>query len=253
MKLVSFLYADWMSEEEIQISEFSDRIWVPNRIFQRWMNEEDVGSVVIVELDGGSKQVSACMYGAHSRHENVIYAPTWICHELKVSGEPPVNEDDEDDDEDDAIEMIRMRPDQCTFLKIQPFTSAHIHTSELLQESAEDVLSRGLESYTCIKKGQVLTIRLQTGDLLGFEVLEASPDYSELLCIRAGEIELDLLPPLDLPEPEPVQPEPEPVQPEPEPVFVPEPVPEPAPIPETREERRRKMAAAALARIACQN
>jgi len=242
MKLVRLLYADWMSESEIQENENSDRIWVPNRVFQRWMNEEDVGSLVIVELDSGIKKVGACMFGAHSGENNVIYVPSWICHEMKVSGEPPC-----DDDVEDAILMLRKRPHQCTFVKLQPFTSAHLHASEQLDEPAEDILSRGLEAYTCLSKGQVLTVQLPTGEVLGMEVLDANPE-ADLVCIRAGEIELELMPPLDLLENELEAAQP--VVPEPTPVPEPAPEPMPASVSETREERRRKMAAAAMARLA---
>ncbi len=274
MKLVNILFADWMSEAEIQEHQLSDRIWVPRRIFERWMREEDAGSLVIVELDGGAQKVPVCMYAPHCGGNNVIYVPEWVCSELKVSGEPPSiryrdDEDDEDNDDgseavedndgseavednDDAIIPIRKRPHQCSFVKLQPFTSAHIHAAEQLEEPAEDILSRGLEAYTCLRKGQILSILLQTGEVLGLEVLEAQPE-TDVLCIRAGEIELELLPPLDLLEQELERCEPysqpitEPTQLEESQQIIAE--PEPVQPQETREERRRKLAAAALARF----
>lgn len=239
MKVLSLLYAHWLSEEQIQEHQCSDRVWVPTHMFQRWIMEEDVGTVVIATLE----HIGVCVYGAHSGATNVLYAPEWICRALKVSGEP------KEEDADDYILPIRAKPPQCTFLKVQPLTSAHVRLAEQELIPAEDILSRGFERYTCWSAGQSLQLLLTSGDILEVEVMESHPPGNELYCLRGGEIEMDLLTPLDsLPDPESlVLPISVPV--EELPLKQEEP---PAPKEESHEEKRRKMAAAALARLSSQ-
>lgn len=249
------MYCDWLSEEEIQIHQCSDRVWAPKKMFERWLLEEDAGAVVIVNLHG----IPACMYGPHSGEGNVLYVPDWMCAALHVSGEP-------DDQGDDYITPMRGTPNMCTFVKVKPTTSAHIDAAQDLDEPAEDILSRGFEQYTCIRQGQVMNLRLPTGEVLEVVIEEAKPENNDFLCIRSGEIEMELLPPTDLIEKtlaalsEP--PLPEPPVPEPE-------LPTTHPthhsthfqgeghvlssdvqtVPESREERRKRMAEAATARL----
>ncbi len=245
MKILSLLYAHWMTEDEIQEHQCSDRIWIPSHMFRRWLTEEDEGTVVIATLD----TVGVCVYGPHSAASTAIYAPDWVCRALKVSGEP-----EEDEDADDYIMPIRARPPQCTFIQVQPFTSAHIRAAQETLQPAEDILSRGFERYTCWSVGQSMQLLLESGDILEVDIIGAKPENQNLYCIRGGEIEMELLAPLDAIEEEQLPNEvPEIAAPEiaaPEPV-VPEPVvPEiPAPKEESHEEKRKKMAAAALARL----
>ncbi len=235
MKIVSLLYADWIREEELAAHQHSDRIWLPAHMFQRWLLEETEGSLVIADLGG----VGVCVYGPHGGDANVLYAPEWICQALHVSGEP-------EPEGEDYIVPLRVLPAQCLFVKLQPHTSRHIEIAESTQMPAEDILARGFEQYTCLQKGKSITLHLENGDELTVDVLGTLPDTEDILCIRAGEIELELLPPLDLLQstldackfvaaPAPV-----------EPVQQPQPQPQPQ---ESREERRAKLAAAALARF----
>jgi hypothetical protein len=235
MKILSLLYADWIREDELAAHQHSDRIWLPAHMFQRWLLEETEGSLVIADLGG----VGVCVYGPHGGDTNVLYAPEWICQTLGVSGEP-------EPEGEDYIVPLRVRPAQCLFVKLQPHTSRHIEIAESTQMPAEDILARGFEHYTCLQKGKTITLHLESGDELTVDVLDTLPQTDDILCIRAGEIELELLPPLDL------------LQSTLDAckfVAAPEPVHEPAPEPssESREERRAKLAAAALARLTTQN
>jgi hypothetical protein len=178
-----------------------------------------------------------------------------MCAALHVSGEP-------DDQGDDYIVPMRAKPNMCTFVKVKPTTSAHIDAAQDLDEPAEDVLSRGFEQYTCIRQGQVLNLRLPTGEVLEVVIEEAKPENNEFLCIRSGEIEMELLPPTDLIEKtlaalsEPPLPEP-PVPEVPASthfqgegrVLSSEVSSEVQSVPESRDERRKRMAEAAMARL----
>jgi hypothetical protein len=254
MRILPLSYHPSLSLTEVAQHECSDRIWVPKFMFERWMSQEDdVGSVVIVKLE----QVAACMYGFHAGPRHIIYAPTWMCEELGVLG------GDIEDDEDDYIVPLRFHPKQCAFLQLQPFTSDHLH----MGVDPEQALVKGFEQYTCLKHGQTMTLLLEGDVHVMVTVVETQPSDGEPLCIRNGDIALDLLEPFDVAVPEPVapasQPQSEPVAPasqpqpqSPEPPATasqPQPQsPEPAtasqPQPQSKEERRALLAKAAMAR-----
>jgi hypothetical protein len=255
MRVVPLCYASFLTSEQVDHHECSDRIWVPRHMFERWLTAEDAGSVVIVKL----QDVAACIYGPHGEAEDILYAPTWMCSTLRVSLDPPM--EDEDLAIDDYIEPLRFRPDMCTHVKLQPHTSDHIRLVEEMGVSVEDVLSRALEEYTCLMEGQTLTLHLENGSVLTVDVLEALPrptDGMTPLCIRSTEITLDLEAPLDRPAtPLPTRP----VGGSPPPWFtvptlpstplqpLPPSPPSPPPMP-SKEERRALMAAAAMRRLA---
>lgn len=229
MRIVPLTYCSFLSEEEVLRHECSDRIWVPQAMFERWLLAEDVGSVVIVRIE----HMIACMYGPHADSNLRIYAPTWMCRELGVSLDLP-------EEEDAYFEVERIQPDLCRFLQVQPHTSDHLYAGD-----PEETLSRAFEEYTCVSPGQTLTLRLPNGICMEATILTSEPTEGPL-CIRNAEITLDLLQPLDA-IPEPPAPEPllEPVHPiQPEPTTFPAPVVMPS-----REERRALYAAAALQRI----
>lgn len=231
MRLIPLCYCPTLSEEEIYRHECSDRIWVPQHVFERWLLAEDVGSVVIVSVEG----VPACMYAPHGGPSNVIYAPMWMCEELGTL----VTEDDADAAEDHYITLERLQPAMCTFLKVQPHTSAHLPAivgGAGGDEMPEDTLSRAFEEYTCLREGHTMMLHLPCGNRMFVTVAEALPQAQGPLCIRNTEIAMDLLEPLDTP-------------PAPEPVPEPETAPEPEPVQETREERRERLYKAAMARL----
>jgi hypothetical protein len=243
MRIIPLCYCPTLSEDDIYRHEASDRIWVPTHVFERWLTAEDAGSVVIVSLEG----VPACMYAPHAGPRNVIYAPMWMCEELHVSLDPPG-----EDEDDDLIMPERLQPSMCTFLKVQPHTSDHLPScvgGSGGDAMPEDTLSRAFEEYTCLREGQTMLLRLPSGDRMFVTIVEAHPSDSPSnpLCIRNTEIAIDLLEPLDAPQPQ----QPQPPQPQPE-ALIPEPFlpqPEPEKPTETREERRALLARAALARL----
>ncbi len=236
MKIRSILHTDHIFEDDLATHECSDRIWVPRRMFERWMAEEDAGTIVTLQLD----EVYGCMYAPHSGPHDTLYVPNWMCRALRT---PEVAESKEDDT-DDYIVPIRCRPEVCMFLKVQPHTSEHIINQT---ESPEDVLARGFDAYTCINEGQTISLRLESGLTMDVTIMEAHPANKRPLCIRAGEIALELMAPFDIPDPDP---EPEPVVARPPTPPVPEEPEIPKPL--TRDEisaRRERMAAAAMARF----
>lgn len=246
MRIISLSYCPNLSEEDIYRHECSDRIWVPRHVFERWLTAEEVGSVVIVQLEG----IPACMYAPHNGPRNVIYAPNWMCEELGISMDAP------EDDEDDYIVPERLQPSMCTFLKVQPHTSDHLPScvgGSGGNAMPEDTLSRAFEEYTCLREGQTMMLHLPSGDRMFVTIVEAQPAGQGPFCIRNTEIAIDLLEPLDRPTPSVVVPEESVplsyVAPE---ELAQQPEPQPQQPTETREERRALLARAALARLGTQ-
>ena len=210
MKLRSLLYCDSITEEDLLRHEHSDRIWLPRHMFERWLSEEEVGTIVTAKLE----DIAVCMYGHHEGPPDTLYAPTWICIALGAGEET----------EDDYIVPIRFKPEMCTFLSLQPHTSHHLKTAM----EPEECLAIGMEQYTCIQKGQTLSLRLVSGEVQEVTVVDVFPETEEPVCIRnpVGDLELslELLPPLDAPIPLP------PVDPPVDPPM--NPPADPAPTPE---------------------
>lgn len=201
MRILPLCYCEQLVGDEVLQHEASDRVWVPRPMFERWMDAEEIGSVVVLRLE----RQAACMWAYHTGDPNTIYAPTWMCEALGVPLDP--FDDDVDyegadayDPLDQGIVPIRYKPAMCTSVVLQPHTSAHLHVPN---ETPDEALSRGFENYTCLTQGQTMTLRLTNGEEVVVTVVEAHPQPTKEgakpkpLCIRSTEVVLDLLPPLD--------------------------------------------------------
>lgn len=206
MRVLPLCYCEQLTAEDVLQHEASDRVWVPKPMFERWMDAEDVGSVVIFRMDNQA----ACMWAYHASDTNTIYAPTWMCQALGVPMDPfedvvdyeGSDVDDDYDPCDQGITPIRYTPAMCTSVVLQPHTSAHLCVPD---ETPDEALSRGFENYTCLTEGQTMSLRLTNGETVTVTVTEAHPRPTKgapkPLCIRnpsgALDVVLDLLPPLD--------------------------------------------------------
>ena len=239
MRILPLLYCPSLTEDDIYRHECSDRIWVPQHTFERWLLAEDVGHVTMVSLEG----IPACMYAPHTGARNVVYAPTWMCEELRVSLDPT-------EEEDDYIVPERIQPPTCTFVRVQPHTSDHIPTS-CDDPMPEETLSRGFEEYTCLREGQTLALHLPSGTHMFVTIVEAEPKGGPVY-IRSQEIQMDMLEALDTPGQASAPEEASQSLSLPfssDTPTVPTPPTPPTHPPESREERRQRLANAAMARL----
>ena len=102
---------------------------------------------------------------------------------------------------------------ECWHNILQPHTSDHLSAAVT---SAEDFFRDACENYSCLQAGE--TIPLWVGKQIDVTIQGLEPAGTEPLCIRNCEIELELLPPLDMPLPAPpVLTAPSAVEPEPQP------------------------------------
>ena len=233
MRVLPLFYLENLTDEEIEEHECSDRIWLNKTEFELWLSEPGVVSLLELKNSVDQKVVGAVYSIHHSEEQDVVYIPNWMYKQLEL---------------DDIVEVSRFVPSLCSGLTIQPRTSDH-----LILEDPELTLRNAFENYSCLTSGQ--EIPLWIGYTFYVTIAELKPTQGTL-CIRNCELELDLLPPLDSINAEPVQ-EQEQVEPEPESVI--EPVPELEPVQGTilggtiQQKSRRELAAEAALRRMVQN
>jgi len=215
MHISPIIYLEHLSDSEISEYECSDKLWLPPRMFEYWVTQSEVGVPTILQLKNGVEQTAVGL--AHMPHRNknnddTIYVPQWMYNLLEC---------------DDTVEITRFQPSMCTGLTIQPHTSDHIHAKD-----PQEYLRNAFEHYSCIMDGLTLPLwvvddEATTGHMFLVNIAATRPAKdAEPLCILNCELELELLAPLDLPPPPPVQ-EPAQVQ-EPEPAQEPAQVQDPA-------------------------
>lgn len=204
MHIKSLIYMGHLSDDDIAMYECSDKLWLPRQSFEYWITRSDVGVATILKLKNGVEQTAVGLaYKPHMNDEeyDTVYAPQWICDML---------------DCDENISVARYEPSLCTGLTIQPHTSDHIRAAD-----PQEFLRDAFEAYTCIQEGMTLPLwviddETKLGHTFTITITNTRPLIEEPVCIRNCEVELELLPPLDLPIPPPKPPTPEP-EPEPEP------------------------------------
>lgn len=185
MRIQPILYLEHLTDEETQQYECSDKFWLPRRLFETLVGDAPSGVTVIVKLINVIEQY--IVGTPHSVHHNldadeVIYVPSWMYDTMIV-------------DEDIRVETIN--PGLCTRLMISPHTSDHIHA-----EDPQELLRTAFENYTCLQVDQEIPLWIGTKQLK-VTIQGLQPDTLDPLCIRDVEIELELLPPLDMPWPPP--------------------------------------------------
>ena len=207
MRLLPLLYNEHLSESEVEKLNCSDHIWISNNLFRRYMESAEPGIATIVRLSNFGQSVFAAVYSMHTNDEDIIYVPHWMYTKL--------------DYDTDEVEIEHVMPNLCTRLQLQPHTSDHLHCKDP-QEAFRDAF----EAYSCLEKGDTIPIWLDGKAVdVTIQGLEPAEQATQPLCIRNCEIELELLPPLDmpLPPPPPILPPasegPVPILPEPQNTF----------------------------------
>lgn len=224
MQVQSLYYLGSLSDDDITRHECSDRIWVPQAVFERFTAVE--GPAVVRLENSVSQHVSALIYAVHYNDPHTIYAPSWICAELLH-------------DLDD-IELTPIHPVVGQQITIVPHTSDYL----VVGEDPITVLRDGFEQYTCLVRGMDYQIWLGS-HAFTITITDMLPAGEEVILIRGHELELELLQPLDRPITPPFRVSSPPSSPPPdeEPILLPEPVPSQPSL-----EERRTLAAAAARR-----
>lgn len=179
MRILPLLYLEHLTEEEIDEHECSDRIWLPSREFERYIQESEPGVVALFRIVNAVEQsVVGTLYNPHTQDTDTLYMPQWMISCLDL---------------DDSVTLELVQPSLCTRIVLQPHTSEHIHA-----EDPQELLRDAFERYTCVTSGS--TIPLWVGTPMDVTIVSVFPESDAPLCIRNCEIELELLRPLDMPE-----------------------------------------------------
>lgn len=188
MKVAPICFLSSLTDEDIAKHNCSDRIWLSQRHFEDYMRSAEAGIAVILLIENGVGALAyGAVYGVHneSECENTVYLPEWMYALLA---------------ENDDVTLTQVSPSMCTSLTVQPYTSDHINAPD-----PQQLLTEGFEYYTCITRGEERPIWL--GDhCFMVNIVDVAPAPNVTVCIRNCEINLDLLPPLDLPPPAPPAP-----------------------------------------------
>jgi hypothetical protein len=186
MKVRPLFYLQSLSEDELERHACSDRLWLPQSDFERYMLAADTDSVVTLRLKGGRGAVVGAVYGAHFDDPDVVYVPYWMYERLGAEGV------------EDEVEVERFFPLLGTSVTLLPHTSDYL----ALGDDPQETLREGFEQYTCLTRGETYDIWLGA---FSFKVTlqDLTPDETNVILIRNRTLGLHILPPLDAPLPMP--------------------------------------------------
>lgn len=194
MRVLPLLFAEFLTDDDIEEFECSDRIWVPKHIFERWVRLSEPGVAMLAKLENTVGQFAiGVVQDVHYDGADIMYVPQWMSRRLADS---------------DDVTLDNYEPNLCTGLTIQPHTSDHVTADD-----PQVYLRDAFERYSCLIPGQ--TVPLWVGPsqqnpafhTMHVDIATLRPLNDDPLCIRNCEIELELLPPLDTPIPPPPRPE----------------------------------------------
>lgn len=233
MEVQPIIYLEHLTDDEIAKHECSDRIWLPRGQFEYWTSQMEPGVLSVLRITNsvGQSVVGTPFAMHHNTAPATIYIPQWMLSCLECDY--------------DSVRVERISPGLCTQITIQPYTSEHLQCDDPLE-----ALRDAFENYSCIQAGSTIPLWIGTmASAVKVDVNSTSPSNTDPLCIRNGTLDLELLRPLDYPI-TPMPRPPTPIPPEVLPILTHEVSPA-APVvqPLTREERRNRAAAAAMARM----
>lgn len=161
---------DLLTEEEVEVGNCSDRIYVSAHYFTQWLDNK---AVALLLSNAVEQEVAGTMFHAHTKEQDVVYVPDWMLHSLEYDHE-----------------RCRMEPielSSCTGITLQPHNEEDVEEMELLQMA--------LERYSVVSEGQELTLWHPYGYPFAVRVLSATPAHP-WVSIAQADIPLTMIPPL---------------------------------------------------------
>lgn len=161
---------DLLTEEEVEVGNCSDRIYVSAHYFTQWLDNK---AVALLLSNAVEQEVAGTMFHAHTKEQDVVYVPDWMLQSLEYDHE-----------------RCRMEPielSSCTGITLQPHNEEDVEEMELLQMA--------LERYSVVSEGQELTLWHPYGYPFSVRVLSATPAHP-WVSIAQADIPLTMVPPL---------------------------------------------------------
>jgi len=159
-----------LTEEEVEIENCSDRIYVSAHYFTQWLDNK---AVTLLVSNAVEQEVAGTMFHAHTKEQDVAYVPTWMLHSLEY--------------DHDRCKMEPIELSSCTGITLQPHNEEDVEEMELLQMA--------LERYSVVSEGQELTLWHPYGYPFAVRVLSAAPAHP-WVSIAQADIPLTMVPPL---------------------------------------------------------
>jgi hypothetical protein len=179
------MYLEHLTDPELEQYDCSDKIWLGRTAYEHWITSSEPGIATIIKLTNGVDQsVVGLVYSMHyNAEEDTIYVPNWMYNSLHF--------------DDEHITITRFEGSLCTGLTIQPHTSDHLTAPD-----PQELLRDAFEQYSCLTPGQEVPLWICHPEPHVFYVtiVKLMPS-DDTLCIRNCEMELELMPPMDLPIP----------------------------------------------------
>jgi hypothetical protein len=161
---------DLLTEEEVEVGNCSDRIYVSAHYFTQWLDNK---AVMLLVANAVEQEVAGTMFHAHTKEQDVVYVPDWMLQSLEY------------DHEHCRMEPIELS--SCTGITLQPHNEEDVEEMELLQMA--------LERYSVVSEGQELTLWHPYGYPFSVRVLSATPAHP-WVSIAQADIPLTMVPPL---------------------------------------------------------
>jgi len=170
MRLYPFSSLGILTEEEIDIENCSNHVYVPHHLFVQWLG---TSAVMLTIRNAVDQEVVASMYHAQSKDADAVYVPAWMLASL-----------------DCDTEMCHVAPivlPTCSAITLQPHNEEDVTEMELFQAS--------LERYSAVRAGQEVTLWHPYGYSFVVNVCTVEPDDA-WVSIAQADIPLVMLPPV---------------------------------------------------------
>ena len=149
--------------------------------FSEWTDNTDGIANIVSVHNAVGQSIAGTPYSVHHGSANTLYMPSWMIRELEL--------------DNDNCGIERVTPGPCTGLVLQPHTSEHITA-----EDPQELLRDAFENYSCLTPGTTIPLWIGTQQIT-VTIVQLTPTPNTTLCIRNCELTLELLRPLDMPEP----------------------------------------------------
>ena len=170
MRLLPVSLLGTLSADELEMSNCSNRAYVPDSLFTQWLRTSQVSLRIQNAVE---QSVMATMYHAHSNAADVVYVPDWILAALDCDVDTCV------------VEPVELP--LCTSITLQPHNEGDVEEMEIFQLS--------LELYSSVRAGQELTLRHPYGYPFVVNVCAVEPEEA-WVSIAQADVPLTMLPPI---------------------------------------------------------
>jgi hypothetical protein len=164
-------------EESASYYEECDQCIVPQHLWRTWIEDQEDGSVLLVELTQGDHTKTLCVGGSTTESNTTVFLPKRCFQEFSIS--EPV-----------SVKVQKTMPPLATKLVLQPLDNVLYHCNIV------DTVSKYLSEWQVLTKWTILSIPCE--ELGGFpvELFVKEVEPADIVLLR-NEVPLELAEPLE--------------------------------------------------------